>query len=99
MNPPENSIDDQVLTIRKCDFDWRVPPTPWMPPLYGGRSLGAFIMAYAYMTEDQVTPTDKHWYSEFCHRFLSLHELLQSFSGRDNSKGAANARRRTSWSS
>ncbi len=30
------------------------------------------------MTARKHPPTEAQWYSEFCHRFLNFHELLQS---------------------
>lgn len=64
--------------MRKYDFDYHMTPGPNSPPLLGGSTLGSFATTYVGITARQNPPTEAQWYSEFCHRFLSLHELLQS---------------------
>ncbi|GAA5880632.1 hypothetical protein JCM3774_000559 [Rhodotorula dairenensis] len=76
MNPPHDSLDHQVLFMRKCDFDYHMPPMP--NALLSGSALGSFIATYLAMTARQDQPTDADWYSQFCHRSLCFQELYLS---------------------
>lgn len=64
--------------MRKHNFDYHTPRNPNSPRLLGGSTLGSFASTYVGMTARQNPPTEAQWYSEFCHRFLNFHELLQS---------------------
>jgi hypothetical protein len=74
-----NSLDEQVLLTRKCNFDYHFDPNPNSPPTLDGSTLGSFARMYVHMTDGQKPPTGAPWYSEFWHRFLIFDELLQHF--------------------
>jgi hypothetical protein len=76
LHPAKGSFDEQVLLMRKHNFDYHTTPSPNSP--LGGSTLGSFSSTYLGMTARQIPPTDAQWFSEFCHRLLNFHELLQS---------------------
>ncbi|KAG0657140.1 hypothetical protein C6P46_006637 [Rhodotorula mucilaginosa] len=65
LHPAKGSFDEQVLLMRKHNFDYHTTPSPNSP--LGGSTLGYFSSTYLGMTARQIPPTDAQWFSEFCH--------------------------------